>query len=1102
MAKGSVGEVASGYVSIYANIKTNEIRESIHDVMSSIKGNFTVSANVASAGKSIASLGDRLSHVGARLGAVGLGVTALGGKFAQWGLESAAKAETVTMALTQLTGSATQARNLIDQMSHLAIISPFNFETVQQCGQHLMALGFTSQEVIPTLTAVGDAVAAVGGNDANLQAVIHDLGVMRSRGKVTMEAIRNLSRNSIPALDMLAKHFGVTTQQMMEMIHSKKGLVSADEGIKAITEGMEQRFGGMMTNASKTVTGAMSNIVDAVQRGFMQLKDNDGYHALADGLQSLIDPLMDLFEALEPIFGSILAGAGEGIKRVADFLKDIVYVAHDAQTQVGKIQLKGDVAQALQEVLYWLKSIVVIAPSLMFLGKYFNVAGAALQRMAPAFAPIDRAFNKITHSASAAIAQSSRLSNAFMNLATQTQLLSIHAREAFRGIASALKESFFNGIDKIPGAIRKTINSIKGIPQAAKNAVSALKQLPATIKNISVTKVKQLAAAIRELPAAIRRVSVDTFHKLAQAVKAAAANVRTFAQNLRQISVNGLKSASAAIKAINADIKKIASGELKLSDVLKSAGNGARNLGSRLKGITGTQIGRVSSKVKELDDRLFHCHAALVKLSRIQGIEKLQSKLGTAATGALKLTHGVAGLSVGIGVLAVIAATGLAAVATSFVAAGGNVDEFGQHLQTLITTADSTATKFLAAFENALPKLSQSLDKMLPQIEQSVNKLVSDVIEHVNSIIPKMVPIITKIATSIANILITNAPKILGAAMKLFGGLLQALGKTLQNIAPKLPQMVKQLAQELTKNTPMLVNGAVQLLLGIVQAIAKALPAIVAALPQIIVAIVAALIEHIPDIIAAGVQLITGLLTAIVQVVPAIAQAVITLVTTLVSDVMNAAPQMLSAGMQLLTGLLNGAQQVGSEVLAWFGSLPSAILGALGDLGGLLVGAGESIINGFLSGLRSAFSAVQDFVGGIASWIAANKGPIDYDAILLIPAGNAIMHGFGKGLKETFSTNVKPFVKDTARQVADAFSNVDVKQPNVDTWSMRSLQLRTGQENRAQRESLIKKLDTISDKLTALVVKDSSVYMDSSKVSSALTDKTNITARARGIAYV
>lgn len=1100
MAKGSVGEVASGYVSIYANIKTNEIRESIHDVMRSIKGNFTVSANVASAGKSIASLGDRLSHVGARLGAVGLGVAALGGKFASWGLESAAKAETVTMALTQLTGSATQARNLIDQMSKLAIISPFNFETVQQCGQHLMALGFTSQEVIPMLTAVGDAVSAVGGNNANLQAVIHDLGVMRSRGKVTLESIRNLSRNSIPALDILAQHFGVTTQQMMEMIH--KGKVSASEGIAAITQGMEQRFGGMMTNASKTVTGAMSNIVDAVQRGFMQLKDTAGYHSLADGLQSIIDPLMNLFEALEPIFGSILAGAGKGIKRVAGFLKDIVYVAHDAQTQVGKIQLKGDVAQALQEVRYWLKSIVVIAPSLMFLGKYFNVAGAALQRVAPAFAPIDRAFNKIARSTGAAIAQSSRVSNAFMNLTTQTQLLSIHAREAFKKAASALKESFFNSIDKIPGAIKKAISAIKGLPQAAKNAVSALKQLPATIKNISVTKVKQLAAAIRKLPATIKRVSVNTFHKLAQGAKTAAANVHMFAHNLRQISVDGLKSAQAAIKAINADIKKIASGELKLSDVLKSAGNGARNLGSRLKSVADAPISRVASKVKQLDDRLFHCHKALVTLKQVKAVEGLTKHFSTAATGALKLAQGVTGASVGIGALAVVAATGLAAVATSFVAAGGDIDAFGQHLQRLITTANTTANKFLAAFENALPKLSQSLDKMLPQIEQSINTLANDVIQRVNSIIPKLIPVITKIATSIANILITNAPKILGAAMRLFCGLLQALGKTVQNIAPKLPQMVKQLAQELASNAPNLVSGAVQLFLGIVQAISQALPAIVAALPQIIAAIVTSLIEHIPDILMCALQLLGGIVLALAQIAPAVLSALQTLIATLVGAVMNAAPQMLSAGIQLLTGMFNGIKQIGANVIGWFGSLPSSILGALGNFGGLLVGAGQSIINGFLRGIKGAFEGVKNFVGGIASWIAEHKGPLDYDAILLIPAGNAIMHGFGKGLKETFSADIKPFVKDTAQQVANAFSNVDVKQPNIDTWNMRSLQLRAGQENRTQRESLIKKLDTISDKLTVLVAKDNSVYMDGTKVSSALTDKTSITARARGIAYV
>lgn len=1101
MAKGGYGELASGYVSIYANIKTNEIRESIHDVMGTIKGKFNVSANVSSAGRSLSTLGDRLSHIGTRLGAVGLGVGALGGKFAAWGLESAAKAETVTMALTQLTGSAQKARDLIDQMSKLAIISPFNFETVQQCGQHLMALGFTSQEVVPTLTAVGDAVSAVGGNDANLQAVIHDLGVMRSRGKVTLEAIRNLSRNSIPALDILAQHFGVTTKQMMEMIH--KGKVSADEGIKAIMQGMEKRYGGMMTNASKTVTGAMSNIVDAVQRGFMQLRDSDGYHSLAEGLQSIIDPLMDSFGALEPIFNTILSGAGEGIKRVSDFLKDMTYVARDAHTQVEKIQLKGNFAQALQEALYWLKSIVVIAPSLMFLGKYFNVAGAALQRMAPAFAPIDRAFNKLARSVGTAITGSRRINGALMNLSTQAKLFSIHARETFKKAASSLKESFFNAIDKIPGAIKKAIGAIKGLPQAAANAVAALKRLPATLKTLTVNKVKQLAAAIRELPATIKRISVETFHKLAQGAKTAATNVRAFAQNLRQITVDGLRNASNAIKSIGDNLRKIATGELKISDVLKSAGRSAQSLGGRLKSITGERITRVGDAVKALDNRLFNCNAALVKLSQVQGIEKLQGKFGKAAAGTVKLAQGVAGVSVGVGALAVVAASGLAIVAASFVAAGGNIDAFGKHLNTLVTSANTAATKFLTAFEKALPKLAQSLDKMLPQLEKSINKLVDNVIKSVNRIIPKMVPIVTKMATSIAGLLIRNAPQILGAAMKMFAGLLQALGKTIQNIAPKLPQMVRRMAQQIASNAPAIVQGAVQLFLGIVQAIAQALPAIIAAIPQIIVAIVSALIQHLPEIISGGVQLITGIVVAIAQVVPSILSAIAQLLQNIVSDVINATPQMLDAGVQILTGLFDGVKQIGENVMSWFSSLPGEIVNALGDLGGLLVGAGESIINGFLDGLQSAFEGVKDFVGGIASWIADHKGPLDYDAQLLIPAGNAIMHGLHEGLKATFNTSVKPLVRSVAGQIKSVFTDANVQQPQLPPppgWNPQGNG--NGYTGQYSRFALLKKVDEMVDALKRIERKNSDVYMDTSKVSGTLVGTSDIVARARGVVYV
>lgn len=38
-------------------------------------------------------------------------------------------------------------------------------------------------------------------------------------------------------------------------------------------------------------------------------------------------------------------------------------------------------------------------------------------------------------------------------------------------------------------------------------------------------------------------------------------------------------------------------------------------------------------------------------------------------------------------------------------------------------------------------------------------------------------------------------------------------------------------------------------------------------------------------------------------------------------------------------------------------------------------------------------------VSGFAAWIAAHKGPIDYDRVLLEPAGKAIMQGLMNGIE-------------------------------------------------------------------------------------------------------
>ncbi|MBK9156786.1 MAG: tape measure protein [Micropruina sp.] len=112
-----------------------------------------------------------------------------------------------------------------------------------------------------------------------------------------------------------------------------------------------------------------------------------------------------------------------------------------------------------------------------------------------------------------------------------------------------------------------------------------------------------------------------------------------------------------------------------------------------------------------------------------------------------------------------------------------------------------------------------------------------------------------------------------------------------------------------------------------------------------------------------------------------------------------------SAG-DLLTNSIQGSMDlmwsivssVGGQVLGWFQGFPGMITGVFAGAGSWLVDAGRAIIDGFFAGLKASWGAVTDFVGGIASWIAANKGPLDYDYGLLQPAGQIIIQGLGDSM--------------------------------------------------------------------------------------------------------
>ena len=197
---------------------------------------------------------------------VALGAVAVAGGVA--GVKTAAGMEQAQIAFTSMLGSADKAQDLLGNLRTFAEKTPFEFPDLVQSSQRLLAFGFQAKDLIPTLTAVGDAASGLGGGPELIGQITTAIGQIKAKGKVQSDELLQLTEAGIPALQILASSAGVTTGEMQDMV--TKGLVPADKAIPILVKGLEQgtdktaAFGGMMAAQSKTLTGVFSTAKDTL----------------------------------------------------------------------------------------------------------------------------------------------------------------------------------------------------------------------------------------------------------------------------------------------------------------------------------------------------------------------------------------------------------------------------------------------------------------------------------------------------------------------------------------------------------------------------------------------------------------------------------------------------------------------------------------------------------------------------------------------------------------------------------------------------------------------------------------------------------------------
>jgi len=117
------------------------------------------------------------------------------------------------------------------------------------------------------------------------------------------------------------------------------------------------------------------------------------------------------------------------------------------------------------------------------------------------------------------------------------------------------------------------------------------------------------------------------------------------------------------------------------------------------------------------------------------------------------------------------------------------------------------------------------------------------------------------------------------------------------------------------------------------------------------------------------------------------------------SDITSSVEAMVGHVVSAWNRMVSGIQTAASAVVRVAASIPGRILGALGNLGSLLFDAGRAVIDGLIHGIESAMGGLLHVVSSIAGFIAAHKGPLDYDRTLLVPHGEAIMQGLMDGMQ-------------------------------------------------------------------------------------------------------
>lgn len=294
------------------------------------------------------------------------------------------------IAFGTMLGSTEKAKALMGDMVNLAAKTPFSLQDVSSGAKQLLAFQVPANEVVDTLTRMGNIAAGLNVPISRINLVY---GQVKAKGRLMGDDLRQFTEAGIPMIHELAQSLGKADSEIVQMVTDGKiGFSDVKKVLFDLTNegGM---FYNLMEAQSKSLSGQWSNLQDSLDQMFNSIgQANEGL--LSNGIQGLnylvvhYQDVINIISTLVATYGTYRAAlmAASALQKAAMWVEGAQAAIQFAQGISGmtKAQLLFNAAVSANPYIILAAGLAAVVGAVVYFTTKSDEAKNTAQEMAEA----------------------------------------------------------------------------------------------------------------------------------------------------------------------------------------------------------------------------------------------------------------------------------------------------------------------------------------------------------------------------------------------------------------------------------------------------------------------------------------------------------------------------------------------------------------------------------------------------------------------------------------------------------------------------------------------------------------------------------------------